>query len=84
MALGQAAGAAARIACAAVTQPDLQDLDYEALRDLLLGGDQMLDEKVPPYWSLQLGGGIAILGALGWSAVKLRKRYAFSSNRKSA
>ena len=75
MALGQAAGAAARLACAAANQPDLQDLDYGSLRELLLRGDQMLDEKFPPYWSLQLGGSIAILGALSWSAAKLRKRF---------
>ena len=76
MALGQAAGTAARLACTAALQPDLQDLDYDALRDLLLRGDQMLGEKMPPFWVLQLGGGVALLGALGASAALLRKRYA--------
>jgi hypothetical protein len=75
MALGQAAGAAAYLTCAAAPQPDLQDLEYDVLRHVLLRGDQMLAEKMPPFWALQLGGGIALLGALGTSAVLLRKRY---------
>ena len=78
MALGQAAGAAARLACTAASQPDLQDLDYYALRDLLLRGDQMLCEKFPPFWSLELGGGIALLGG----AVLIRRRYASMRARK--
>jgi hypothetical protein len=76
MSLGQAAGAAAQLAITAAQQPDLQDLDYDVLRDLLLRGDQMLDEKIPPFWSIQVGGGVALLGAWIASAALLRRRYA--------
>jgi hypothetical protein len=76
MALGQAAGAGAYLTCVAAPQPDLQDLDYDTLRHLLVRGDQMLGERMPPFWAIQLGGGVALLGVLGTSAVLLRKRYA--------
>ncbi len=73
MALGQAAGAAAALAVTAERQPDLQDTDYPALRALLNDGGQMMSERFPPHWTLEVGAGVAVIGALGVGVAMLRR-----------